>query len=297
MFTSSSHRFSAAFASAVALALTVAPGAADATTFSVSGTLSGTYPVSAKATFVTSGSTLTLTLQNTSTTAPTSTPTSYPAQVLTSFYFDMLINGTGRPTLTYTSGSGDVYKITGTSAAVPYLYVPPTTSGTAFTPLPIGSPQPSDIRSTMPGDYSWYFRSDLNEALPPYCRFGIGTVGNSGTSGISGFTPNNFPATYVDGINFGIFTGDGSNPKGTLASQLPYLVKEVGTFTFTADRDLTNFVFTDPFVFGFGTEPDQTITIVPEPGGLGLLLGIGLMVSGAGWQRRRDPRAPPSRSG
>lgn len=286
MFTRIMRRSAVPLACAFALAFV--PRAAHATTFSVSGTLSGTYPVSAKATFVTSGSTLALTLQNTSTFAPTSTPTSYPAQVLSSFYFDLLINGTGRPTLTYTSGSGNVFKITGTSAAVPYLYVPPTTSGTAFTPLPIGSPQPSDIRSSMPGDNSWYFRSDLNEALAPFCRFGIGTVGNSL------LTPNEFPAPYVDQIDFGIFAGDGSNPQGNLQNLLPYLVKDSATFTFTADRDLTNFEFTDPFVFGFGTGPDQTVSIVPEPGGLGLLMGVGVAVLGpACRRRRRDPHAPP----
>jgi hypothetical protein len=276
MFTRTIVRALSAAACGVAL---LASAPALATTFTVSGTLSGTYPVSARAEFITSGSTLTLTLQNTST-----TPTAYGAQVLTSFYFDLLVNGTGRPTLTYVSGTGNVFKITGTSAAVPYLYVPPTTSGSAFTVLP--SPQPSNIKSSSPNDNSWYFRSDLNETLKPYTRFGIGTVGNSGSNG---FNPNNFPATYVDGIDFGIFTGDGSNPKGQLASQRPYLVKDSAVFTFTAQQDLSSLTFNDPFVFGFGTEPDQSITIVPEPSGIAL---VGVLVPvGIGWiARRRSER-------
>jgi len=279
MLTRTTFRALAAAACGVPLLLASVP--ASATNYTVSGTLGGTYPVSASAMFSTSGSTLTLTLMNTST-----TPTVYGAQVLTSFYFDMLVGGTVRPTLTYQTGSGSVFKVVGGgTASMPFVYVPPTTSGTAFT----SGTQPSNIKSSSVGDNSWYFRQNLNEALPPYTRFGIGTVGNSGT-GATGFTPNNFPAQYVDGIDFGIFTGNLTNPKGQLASQLPYLVKDSATFTFTADRDLSSFVFYDPFVFGFGTEPDQTITITPEPTGMALAASAAL--AGIGWfARRRKSRA------
>lgn len=273
---STATMFRVVAACGVSLLLATAP--ARAATFFVSGTLSGTYPVSASADFLASGTTLTLTLRNTST-----TPTVHPAQVLTSFYFDLFVNGTSgttRPTLTYQTGSGNVFKLMGSgSTDVPYLYTPPTTSPTAFTPL--ASPAPSNIKSSNPFDYSWYYRGDLDESLLPNTKYGIGTVGNSGTDG---FSPNDFPYPYVDQIDFGIYTGD-ADPQGNLANLLPYLVKDSGTFTFTSNVDLTNAIFPDPYVFGFGTDPDQYITVLPEPAGLAAI-GAGL-VAAITWRGRR----------
>lgn len=257
------------------------PGSVRAgTVTTVSGTLSGTYPVSAEATLVTSGSMLTLTLRNTSPTPQTL----YPQQVLTGFFFDVI--GTSRPTLTYVSGSGSVAKlIGGGTAAENWLYVPPPPSGTgpAFSG-PLRGPMMSDIRSFTTKVDTWYFRDDLNEAAAPFGRFGISTVGNgSYTSG-----SNNFPQTYVGQINFGIFNGDASDPRGLLKNLIPdaYLVSGSAVFTFTADVDLSTFTF-DPFVFGFGTSPDQSITILPEPAGVAMVAGAAVTCWAAGRRRRR----------
>ena len=238
------------------VAFLVAPLAARATTFTVSGTLSGSHPVSASATFLTSGTTLTLTLVNTSPTPATL----HPDQVLTSFYFDMLTDGTTRVGLTYVSGSGDVFRIVGGGmAAEPYRYVPPV-SGTAFTPG-AGS---SDLVASGKDYRTWYFRKDLNVTQPPSTAYGIGTVGNS-----TGFGANGFPAQYVDGLDFGIFSGAASDPRGNLNTMAyPYLVGGSATFRFVADRDISAYEFSDPYVFGFGTNPDQAISFTPEPTGL-----------------------------
>lgn len=266
----------------------LAPDRAHATTYTVSGSLSGTFPVSAEATFFTSGSTLTLTLLNTS---PTPSRLN-PEQVLTGFFFDMLYDGTSRPTLTYVSGSGSVFKlIGGGTAAEPWLYVPPPPSGTgpAFTG-PLGGPMMSDIRTFTTNVDTWYFRGNLNEANAPYTRFGVSTVGNGAYASGS----NNFPQTYVGQINFGIFSGTASDPQGLLKNLIPnaYLVSGSAIFTFTADRDLTNFTFVDPFVFGFGTSPSQTITIAPEPAGWALAGGA----AAVGWAVRRRRRNVHGRS-
>lgn len=257
--------------------LTLLPRPALATIFTVSGTLSGTHPVSASATFVSSGSTLTLTLFNTS---PTPT-TIYPDQVLSSFYFDMLVDGTGRVGLALTSGSGNVFKIIGGgTAAQPYLYVPPV-SGTAFTP----GTGPSNLVASGIGYDTWYYKDTLNVSLPPNTAYGIGTVGNSTVFGTNGF-----PAQYVDQIDFGIFSGNASDPRGNLNNvNYPYFVSGSATFTFAADRDISSYEFTDPYVFGFGTGPDQYISIVPEPAGLALVGGGA--VAWWGLARRRRSRA------
>lgn len=256
------------------LALSPLPVFAD-TIYTVSGTLSGDHPVSASATFVASGTTLTLTLVNTSPTPATI----YPDQVLTSFYFDMLLDGTGRVGLQCTSGSGNVLRIVGGgTAAQPFLYVPPL-SGTAFTP---GS-GPSNLIASGTDYDTWYFKSNLNPGLPPYTAYGIGTVGNSTVFGTNGF-----PAQYVDQIDFGIISGTASDPRGNLTSiDYPYFVSGSATFTFVADRDISSYQFSDPYVFGFGTNPDQYITIVPEPAGLTLLAGATILGLALVKRRRR----------
>ena len=261
-----SRRRARAIAIAACMTGLVLSSASAGTIFTVSGTLSGSYPASAEARFVCSGTTLTLTLHNTSTTAPTQ----YPAQVLTSFYFDLQVNGGIRPELTYVSGSGNVFKIIGNGGtAQPYVYTPPVTSGTAFQ----SGTGLSNLMASGTAYDTWYFRNDLNANLPPGTHFGIGTVGNSTLD------PNNFNAQYVDQIDFGIFSGDLTNPQGNLKPgspglNYPYLVKDEAVFMFYADQDIDAAQFLDPYVFGFGTNPDQTITIVPEPGAI-ILAGFG----------------------
>lgn len=250
----------------------------------VSGTLSGTLPVSASATFVTSGSSFTLTLVNTS---PTPT-TLFPAQVLTGFFFDMPISGTVPLSLTYVSGSGSVAKlIGGGTAAENWLYNPPPPVGTgpSFSG-PLRGPMMSDIRTFTTNVDTWHFRSDLNPSAAPGTRFGISTVGNgSYTSG-----SNNFPQTYVGQINFGIFNGDASDPRGLLKNLIPnaFLVSGSAVFTFETNVDLENYTFVDPYVFTFGTSPDQTITLTPEPAGWVMAGGAALV----GWAVRRRRRSP-----
>lgn len=271
--------------------LSAAVPARAATFYEVSGTLGGANPVSAKATFQTSGTTLVLTLENTST-----VPTLVPSQVLTSFYFDLLNGGTnGRPVLTLLTGSGNVFRIIGGGTnAQPYLYYPPTTSGSAYQG-PQGSPLPSNIKVSAMDDNTWLYRSGLNTALPPNTYFGIGTVGNGAYGGGSG---NGFDSKYVNGIDFGIFTGNLANPQGNLLNLTPnlYLVKNSATFTFGADRNLDNVRFPDPYVFGFGTSPDQAITVLPEPEALGLF-GAAAAVAAGVTRRRRTPRLAASGPG
>ncbi|MFM9025251.1 MAG: XDD4 family exosortase-dependent surface protein [Planctomycetaceae bacterium] len=274
----------------VVLMLLLLPGAVRAGTITtVTGSLSGTYPVSAEATFVTSGSSFTLTLRNTS---PTPT-TLFPAQVLTGFFFDMPISGTVPLSLTYVSGSGSVAKlIGGGTAAENWLYDPPPPAGTgpSFSG-PLRGPMMSNIRTFTTDVDTWHFRSDLNTAAAPGTKFGISTVGNgSYTSG-----SNNFPQTYVGQINFGIFNGNASDPRGLLKNLIPdaYLVSGSAVFTFQANVDLENYQFVDPYVFTFGTSPDQSITLLPEPAGWAMAGGAAL-VGWAARRRRRDARARPT---
>jgi len=280
-----------ALAAIVAGACLVPATVAQATTFTVSGTLSGANPVSASATFSTSGSTLTLTLQNTSTAA-----TSALAQVLTSFYFDLNQNGNNRPALTLVNGTGQVYQVIDGGGIAPSVYVPPATSGTAFTPG-LGS---SNLVASGTDYDTWNFRSGLNTSLPPNTYYGIGTVGNGTFGSPPGGT--GFDGKLVNWADFGIFTGSMTNPSGGLAKpgkrpfDVPYLVKDTAVFTFSADRDLTNIVFTDPFMFGFGTGPDQRITIVPEPAALASLAGAAAVAGVVARRRRRTDRASKKRA-
>ncbi|MFM7077929.1 MAG: XDD4 family exosortase-dependent surface protein [Planctomycetaceae bacterium] len=263
-----------------AAAMLFAPSAvARAGTFTFGGSLGGSRPVSAEATFVTSGTTLTLTLRNTS---PTPT-TIHPEQVLTSFYFDLLDTDGTRVPLVCTGASGNVYKLVGGGQpATPYLYTPAATAGGSpvYTPVTLPPAQPSDILATTKGDGSWMFRSGLDTTREPYCFYGIGTVGNSTLD------PNNFPAKIVNQIEFGIFAGSGSDPAGLLEVRMPYLVKDSATFTFTSTLNLDAFVVRDPFVFGFGTDPDQMIVLTPEPSGTALMAAAALAAGGAAWRRR-----------
>lgn len=264
----------------LAAAMLFAPSAvAHAGTITFGGSLGGSRPVSAEATFVTSGTTLTLTLRNTS---PTPT-TIHPEQVLTSFHFDLLDTDGTRVPLTCTGASGNVDKLVGGGQpATPFLYTPAATAGGSpvYTPVTLPPAQPSDILATTKGDDGWMFRSGLDTAREPYCFYGIDTVGNSALA------PNDFPAKIVNQIEFGIFAGSGSDPTGLLEVRMPYLVKDSATFTFTSTLNLDAFVVRDPLVFGFGTDPDQMIVLTPEPSGTALMAAAALAAGGAAWRRR-----------
>lgn len=214
--------------------------------FSVSGSAAGS-PVSFVATMTIAGGTLTIQLDNTS-----PVDTSAAAQVLTSFYFDIL-SGTSRPSLNFTGGSGFLYLVRSGTADLPYFYTPQT-----FTQV---GGIASDLRAVNNGDQSWQLRA-MAAASPPNLGFGIGTVANAT------FTPNGFtPAIVGQGstmINFGIYRGADIEPTGVLDGR--YLVRDSATFTFTGVDGYSEANIVDKVVFGLGTMPDATFTVsLAEP--------------------------------
>lgn len=237
--------------------------------FPVSGSAAGS-PVSFLATMTIAGDTLTVQLDNTSPVA-----TSAAAQVLTSFYFDIL-SGTSRPTLNYTGGSGFLYLVRSGTTDLPYLYTPQT-----FTP---GSGTASDLRALNNGDQSWQFRV-MTAASAPNLGFGIGTAANS-TLSPNGFTP----AIVGQGntmINFGIYRGGDIEPTGVLDGR--YLVRNSATFTFTGVTGYSESNIVDKVVFGLGTTPDGTFTVsLAEPGTWTMVAPAAVAVAvGAAVRRRR----------
>ena len=214
---------------------------AHATTLAVpaNGTSAAGNAVSFSATFTTSGSTLSLTLVNTSV-----VPTTAPADVLSSFYFDVLQDGV-RPTLTYAAAAGDVYLV---QRGADDSFVPGS--------LPAGA---TDLRAFAKGAGTWQFRT-LNPGFPPGLGFGIGTVGNSA------FSPNNFDPQIVDQADYTLYsTGTRSDidPVGNLAGRL--LVRGTASFLFTGLDPQRPVEIVDKFVFGLGTTPDSVIISMPEP--------------------------------
>lgn len=241
------------------------------------GSGTGVNPISAKAIFTfgtgTAADLLDVTLVNTST-----VPTQYPADVLTSLYFDIKavsMSGTTRPTLNYLGAGGQVYQVKSGAPDLPFIYTPPTTSGTAFQPG-VGT---SNLKAVNPGDYSWQYRS-MSPGSTPFLGFGVGTVGNSGWS------PNNFQAPIVDQIDFGIFNGEAATLQNLLKDK--FLVSGSVTFRFSGLFPFTESHLSRDAVFGFGTEPDAIIEL-PEPGGLAAcgLLAAALL---GGLVRPRAPR-------
>ena len=168
----------------------------------------------------------------------------YPDDLLSSFYFD-IFNGSTRPTLTYTSATGDVWLVDRTS---------PDTLDTAN----------ADLVAVIAGDYTWQFRI-MDEAVNPFLGFGIGTVGNTN------LTPNNFQGNIVDGMDYSIYKADEITNQ-PLSGQL--LVKDTATFTFTGLTGFTENDIVNAFAFGLGTAPDSLVT--PEPTSI-LLLSIGIL--------------------
>jgi hypothetical protein len=271
------HRALLAVAASLAALAGVALGPLASAAVVLQGSGTGVNPISAKAIFTfgtgTAADFLDVTLINTST-----VPTQYPADVLTSFYFDIKavsMSGTMRPTLNYLGAAGQVYQVKSGAPDLPFVYTPPTTSGTAFQP----GFGPSNLKAVNPGDYSWQYRA-MSPSSTPFLGFGVGTVGNSGWS------PNNFQAPIVDQIDFGIFNGEAATLQNLLKDK--YLVSGSVTFRFGGLFPFTEANLSPTATFGFGTEPDTVIT-VPEPAGLA---ACGLLVAAllGGLVRPRAPR-------
>ena len=262
---------SSALVLAPALALlTAAPSHGDVIYTGSSVVFSGSNGagLAARATFTTSGSNvLALVLENIS-----SSPTMSPAELLTSFYFNVLTGTTtGTPApLTYQNATGQVYLTIKNQPDKPASYVPPNT---VTFPDP---PQPSNLQAFVANDDTWQFKSGLSlVATGPPLAFGVGTVGNSL------LTPNNFNGNIVDGFDFGIYKGDVTtqNLDDTL------LVKDAAMFEFAGFGGFNLAQVTPHVVFGFGTKPDCIIS-VPEPGAL-VIATVGIAACGARQLRRR----------
>lgn len=212
------------------------------------------HAVAAQATLSISGSTLTVVLANTS-----AQDTTDPADALGSFYFDIARGGV-RPTLAYRSADGPLFKILEKSPDLAYHYAPPARAGGSGTFTPGAGP--SDLRALKNGDETWQLKS-MNSATAPFLGFGIGTVGNSGIAG-NGFDPN-LVGKGSSMINFSIYHGGDIQPKGNLDGA--YLLKNSGTFTFalTGTNRWSEADILREAVFGFGTNPEGRIVVVPEP--------------------------------
>jgi hypothetical protein len=259
---------------AVAAALLALP--APATTLSVpaSGTSAAGNPVSFMAAFTVSGSTLALTLENVS-----PAPTRATADVLSSFYFDVLQDGLRPTSLSLIAAAGQVYKV---RSKADDLYVP---GG-----LPDGA---TDLRALAKDAGTWQFRT-MSPGLPPGLGFGLGTVGNSV------FSPNNFDPQFVDQADYTIYstgTRTDIDPVGNLAGRL--LVRGSASFLFTGLDPKRPVEIVDKFVFGLGTSPDSVIVVaMPEPAAAALLVTGLLATLLAGLIRfRRRAAAPQARPG
>jgi len=198
-----------------------------------SGVSGENVPISFEAELTISGDTLTIVLTNTS-----PVDSLYKADVLGSFYFDIINSNGDRPDLVYTSAFGDTY--IGDKDGVDPL-----------------SQLGEDLKA-LPGKQGWIF-VEMDDMSVPFLGFGIGTVGNSNWA-------NDFPG--MDGVETGIYKGD-----VTAQSLDGYLlIKETATFTFTGVDGFTEDDIVRDCAFGLGTAPDGYLT--PEPATL-MLLGLG----------------------
>jgi hypothetical protein len=240
--------------------------------------------ISAQATLSISGSTLSLVLENTS-----ADNTTDPADALSSFYFDIAQGGV-RPSLTYQSANGPLYKLLKDAPDQAYRYTPPAKAGASGTFTP--GARTSDLRAFKSGDETWQFES-MNPAASPFLGFGLGTVGNSEFLG-NGFNTN-LVGKGKSMINFSIYHGGDIQPNGNLKEA--YLLKNSGTFTFafTDNKPWSEADIRPNAVFGFGTSPDGKIVVVPEPSAYALaLLGAAALARRYGCRHKRHVRHSPS---
>jgi hypothetical protein len=199
-----------------------------------SGLSSANVPVTFQAEVTISGNNLTVQLTNNS---PGSSLN--PADVIGSFYFDIVNNLNARPTLTYTGAAGDVYL--GNNSGPDALQA----AG-------------ANLKAVNANDNTWQFKT-VNPALTPFLGFGIGTVGNSNLT-------NNFNGNIVGNIDYSIYKGDVTTAN---LNNRP-LVKETATFNFTGVAGFTENDISPNFAFGLGTAPDSFLT--PEPSSAVLLV-------------------------
>lgn len=242
-------------------------------TMTFTGTATGTTgPVAATAVFsvdqVAEPGILKLVLTN------NTSPTLAPSDLLTSFYFNA---STGTGTLGYFDAKGFVYYTSQSGTDQGVIYTPPLANPN--NPLPSITFVPgvqSNLMALANNFDTWQFKSGLSLVVDssPALGFGVGTVGNSL------FGSNGFNGNIVDGLNFGIYTGDVTTQ--SLDNNL--FVKDSITFRFAGFNggiaDITPHA-----VFGFGTNPD-TIVSVPEPSSF-LLASAGLLAGAIGLARRR----------
>ncbi len=244
---------------AAAMALCLLPASARAVTFTFEGTTPDTgVDVKFIASLSIVGDTLTLVLTNDSLNhVDGPSPTLNPNDLLTSFYFDVF-DGSSRPTLTYTSATGNVC-LTSKAGADNCGIVD----------------KENDLRAFADGDDTWQFKSGMALQFgSDTLTFGVGTAGNNS------LTPDNFMGSIVDGFDYGLYAGDvtTANLNNTL------LTTGSITYTWSGAMGFTDADIADEVVFGLGTQPDST-GFVPEPA-TSLLLGAGLL--GLAWRGRRS---------
>ncbi len=219
-------------------------------------------------------------------------PTRHAADVLTSFYFDLVnpLDGT-RPSLTYVSGTGAAFAVyTGGGNDQPISWTPQT-----WTP---GSTTPANLVAAMNYDEGWQFKMFTPPPAYSFLSFGIGTVGNSG---IETFFPGadcRFDGRVVSGtapgsmIDLGIYSvGGGTDIDPTRGLDGARLVRTTASFRFLSD---TSFApgrgpqIGSAVAFGFGTSPE--LFLLPEPGTLPMVASA--VIAGLLWHFRRRLRPP-----
>jgi hypothetical protein len=239
------RRFCLLFAILISL-IAMAPMARATTIQVVSGTSPAGNPFSFQANLTISGGTLTIQLFNNSANSLAR------ADLLGSYFFD-IINSMGlRPTLILTSATGTVYQ--GVKNQTDTLIALNT-----------------DLMAETDEMYTWQFES-LNSLFRPFEGFGISAVGNNDLN------QNSFNGNILDGTNGSIYAGDVT----TSSLNGNYLVGSTATFTFSGVSGFTESDISSVAVFGLGTAPDGLASTappaVPEPSTIVLMLsGVALM--------------------
>jgi hypothetical protein len=212
----------------------------NAETFSWEGDSILGHPLSLSATLTidTDSDQLTIVLNN------NSTLTTDPADVLASFYFDILNSDGDRPTLV------------GAVSATGLLY---DTVLDGFDTLNTDSPDLSN----------WWMVKTMDPDQKPFLGFGIGASGNN--SGPLALGDNGFDG--MDGVNGGIVHNDDIEYSSLAQMGTSPLVKD--TATFILQFDSLNGYDIGSVLFGLGSGPYQ---LVPLPGAVLLgVLGLGVI--------------------
>jgi hypothetical protein len=237
------------------LALCLIPAGATAVSFTFEGTTPDTgIDVLFTADLTIAGDTLTLVLTNDSLNHSNGpSPSLNPNDVLSSFYFAIA----GSPTLTWTSGTGDVY---------------------------LGDKDNLDSlvqanQDLTAGASRWDFIQGVTGLQPgtTVLSYGIGAAGNNTLEVCCGA---GFDGSATDGVDLGIYAGDVTTPNLQVN-----LVKTTATFTFSGLTGFSDSDISAEALFGLGTQPDST-GFVPEPS-TGLLMGMGMVGMAASRRRRR----------